>query len=63
MQLQYHWTLDRFSPYVGAGIGAARVSSDIRTDWDPAISFGGGTRIRVNDRFGVFGEFRLRGIE
>lgn len=64
VQLQYHWAVDRFTPYVGAGIGGARVSSDlVGTDWDPTISFGGGTRFRVNDRFGVFGEFRLRGID
>ena len=62
--LQYHWTAGRFRPFAGAGVGAARVSSDvIRTDWDPTVSFAGGTQVRVNERFGVFGEFRLRGVE
>jgi len=63
-QLQYHWRLDRFSPYVGAGIGAARVSSDFaNTDWDPTISFAGGSRVHLTERIGLFGEFRLRGVE
>lgn len=64
-QLQYRWHLGRrFVPYVGAGVGAARVSSRFRnTDWDPTISFGGGTRVRLDERVGVFGELRIRGVE
>ena len=62
-QLQYHFPIGRFTPYLGAGIGAARESADgFETDWTPTISFAGGTRIAVNDRVGVFGELRIRGF-
>ena len=64
VQLQYHWPVGRFTPYLGAGLGVARHSADdLETDWSPAISFGGGTRVSLNDRVGLFGELRLRGIE
>jgi opacity protein-like surface antigen len=62
-QLQYHWNLGRVSPYVGAGIGTAMVKSDFHTDWDPTLSFGAGTGVRLTDRLGVTGELRLRGHE
>ena len=63
-QLQYHFPVGRFTPYLGAGIGASRHSADgLETDWNPTISFAGGTRIAVNDRVGVFGELRIRGVE
>lgn len=63
-QLQYHFRAGRFRPYLGAGIGAARESSDfIDTDWTPTISFAGGTRVALSDRAGLVGEFRLRGFE
>ncbi len=62
-QLQYRWGAGRLSPYVGGGIGAAFVKSDFRTDWDPTLSFAVGTGVRLTERLGVTGEFRLRGHE
>lgn len=62
-QLQYRWNVGRFTPYAGAGFGASRVSSDFHTDWDPVVSFSGGTAVWLSDRVGVTGEFRLRGHE
>lgn len=58
--LQYHWTAGRFFPYAGGGLGAAMVKSDFHTDWDPTWSGAAGTLVRVTDRFGINGEFRLR---
>ena len=64
VQLQYHFPAGRFTPYLGAGLGIARQSAEeIETDWSPAISFAGGTRVAINDRVGLFGELRVRGIE
>src|SRR5688500_721655 len=64
VQLQYHWPLGRFTPYLGAGVGVARESGDaIETDWSPTIAFAGGSRVELNDRVGLFGEFRIRGVE
>jgi hypothetical protein len=63
-QLQYRWNAARFSPFVGVGGGAAMVKSDFHsTDWDPTISFSGGTGVRLTDRLGLLGEVRLRGVE
>jgi opacity protein-like surface antigen len=62
-QLQYRWDVGRFSPYAGGGIGTALVKSDFHTDWDPTLVFGGGTTVRLTDRLGVVGDFRLRGHE
>ena len=62
-QLQYRWAAGRWSPYVGGGIGAALVKSDFRSDWDPALSLAVGTGVRITERLGVRGEFRLRGHE
>lgn len=64
LQLQYHLPVGRFTPYLGAGIGAFRESADaIETDWTPAVSFAGGTRVALNARAGLFGEMRVRGVE
>ena len=64
VQLQYHLPIGRFTPYLGAGIGTFRESGDaIETDWTPTISFAGGTRVSLNDRVGLFGELRIRGVE
>jgi opacity protein-like surface antigen len=60
-QLQYRWGVGRFSPYVGGGVGAALVKSDFHSDWDPTLSVAVGTGVRLTDRLGVTGEFRLRG--
>src|SRR5687768_17131894 len=64
-QLQYRFQAGRFTPYLGAGIGVTRESSDglSETDWTSTISFAGGTRVSINDRVGVFGELRIRGYE
>lgn len=62
-QLRYRWNAGRFFPYVGGGIGAARVKSDFHTDWDPTMSFSAGTGVHVTDRLAVTGEFRLRAHE
>lgn len=64
VQLQYHLPAGRFTPYLGAGIGTFRESAAaIETDWTPAVSFAGGTRVSLNDRVGLFGELRVRGVE
>jgi hypothetical protein len=62
-QLQYRWNLGRFAPYVGGGIGAALVKSDFASDWDPTYSAAVGTSVRLTERLGVAGEFRLRAHE
>ena len=62
-QLQYHWTTGRFEPYAGGGLGAALVTSDFQDDWDPTLSMAVGTTVRLTERVGVTGEFRLRGHE
>jgi hypothetical protein len=62
-QLQYRWDTGRVFPYVGGGIGAALVKSDFFTNWDPTLSVAAGTGVRLTDRLGVTGEFRLRGHE
>ncbi len=61
-QLQYRWTIARFSPYVGGGGGLAMRQSPIRTNWESTLSVAGGTGIRLTDRIGLLGELRLRGI-
>jgi opacity protein-like surface antigen len=61
--LQYRWEAGRLSPYVGGGIGAALVKSDVRSDWDPTLSVAVGTGVRLTERLGVTSEFRLRGHE
>jgi hypothetical protein len=62
-QLQFGWRVGRASPYVGGGIGAAMVKSSYHTDWDPTLSLAAGTGVRLSDRLGLTGEFRLRGHE
>jgi hypothetical protein len=61
--LRYRWNAGRFSPYVGGGAGTALVKSSFHTDWDPTLSVAAGTGVRLTDRLGVTGEFRLRGHE
>jgi opacity protein-like surface antigen len=62
-QLQYRWNVGRVSPYIGGGIGAARVKSSLDTQWDPTFSAAVGTAVYLTDRLGITGEFRLRGHE
>jgi opacity protein-like surface antigen len=62
-QLQYRWNVGRVSPYIGGGIGAARVKSSLDAQWDPTFSAAFGTSVYVTDRLGITGEFRLRGHE
>jgi hypothetical protein len=62
-QLQYRWNVGRVSPYVGGGIGSARVQSAFHTDWDPTFSAAVGSAVYLSDRLGITGEFRLRGHE
>jgi opacity protein-like surface antigen len=62
-QVRYRWSVGRFFPYAGAGLGAARVRSDFHTDWDPTMSFSAGAGVQLSDRLAVTGEFRLRGHE
>jgi hypothetical protein len=45
---------------VGGGAGTALVKSSFHTDWDPTLSVASGTGVRLTDRLGVTGEFRLR---
>jgi outer membrane protein W len=63
-QLQYHFRAGRFTPYLGAGLGFIRESADvIETDWTQTVSFAGGSRVSLNERVGLFGELRIRGVE
>ena len=62
-QLRYNWRAGRVAPYVGGGIGTALVKSSFHTDWDPTLSVAGGAGVRLTDRLGLRGEFRLRGHE
>jgi hypothetical protein len=62
-QVQYGWKVGRLQPFVGAGLGTAMMRSSFHTDWDPTMSFGGGTGVRLTDRVGLHTEFRLRGHE
>jgi hypothetical protein len=39
------------------------VKSSFHTDWDPTLSLAAGTGVRLSDRLGLTGEFRLRGHE
>ncbi len=59
-QARYRWNAGRFTPYVGGGAGTALVKSSFHTDWDPTLSVASGTGVRLTDRLGVTGEFRLR---
>lgn len=59
--LRYRWQAGRFAPYVGGGLGAALVTSSFGSNWDPTIAMAVGTGVRLTDRLGVNGEFRLRG--
>jgi outer membrane protein W len=65
VQLQYHFRAGRFTPYLGAGVGIAFVRDDvILTDSRRStVAFAGGTRVSLNDRAGLFGEFRVRGFD
>ena len=60
-QLQYHWTIGRVEPYVGGGVGASALRSSFNTDWEPTVSFGAGTGVRLTDRLVLTGDFRIRG--
>ena len=60
-QLQYRWNAGRLSPYVGGGMGVARVKSALLTTWDATFSAAVGTSVALTDRLGITGEFRLRG--
>jgi hypothetical protein len=62
-QIQYRWNIARLSPFVGVGGGAALVTSALASDWDPTISFSGGTGVRLTDQLGLLGEVRLRGVK
>ena len=62
-QIRYRWNVGRIVPYVGGGVGTSLVKSSFHTDWDPTLSVAGGTGVRLTDRLGVTGEFRLRGHE
>jgi opacity protein-like surface antigen len=59
-QLRYSWHAGRISPYVGGGMGTALVKSDFHTDWDPTYSVASGAGVRLTERVGLTGEFRLR---
>ena len=61
-QLHYRWHKARWTPFAGAGLGAAAVRSDVGTDWDATVAFSGGTGFRLTDRVGMLGEMRVRGV-
>jgi hypothetical protein len=61
--VRYRWNTARVTPYVGGGLGTALVKSSFHTDWDPTLSVAAGTGVRLTDRLGLTGEFRLRGHE
>lgn len=58
--LRYNWNVGRVAPYVGGGLGTALVKSSFHTDWDPTYSVASGAGVRLTDRLGATGEFRLR---
>ena len=60
-QLQYHWTVGRLEPFVGAGLGTTALSSSGLTNWYPTASAAGGTAVRLTDRFAVTSEVRVHG--
>jgi hypothetical protein len=62
-QLRYRWSAGRVAPYIGGGLGVARVASDFHIDWDPTLSIAAGAGIRLTERLELNGEFRLRGHE
>ena len=62
-QLQYRWNVGPLEPFVGAGLGLSALRSSFHTDVDPTVSFSAGTGIRLTERLGLTGEFRLRGHE
>jgi opacity protein-like surface antigen len=59
-QLRYRWDVGRVSPYVGGGMGTALIKSDFHSEWDPTYSVASGAGVRLTDRLGLTGEFRLR---
>ena len=59
-QLRYRWDVGRVSPYVGGGMGTALIKSDFHSEWDPTYSVGSGAGVRLTERLGLTGEFRLR---
>jgi hypothetical protein len=60
-QLQYRWNLGRVSPYVGGGMGVARLSLLDTPRWRPTFSTAGGAAVYLTDRLGINGELRVRG--
>lgn len=61
--LLYRWPIARWTPFIGAGTGAAAIRSDLGTDWDATLSVAGGTGFRLTERLGLLGEMRVRGVE
>jgi opacity protein-like surface antigen len=59
-QLRHRWDVGRVSPYVGGGWGTALVKSDFHSEWDPTYSVASGAGVRLTERLGLTGEFRLR---
>ena len=62
-QLHYRWNVGRVAPYIGGGMGLSRRGGRNFSGWDPTFSAAVGSAVYLTDRFGITGEFRLRGHE
>jgi hypothetical protein len=64
-QLQYHWRVRAFRPYVGGGAGMAWRDRGVlgHSSLNLTLSVAGGTRVDLTDRLALVGEVRLRGVE
>jgi hypothetical protein len=62
-RVTYRWKARRLSPYVGGGVGTALVTASFHNDRDPTLSNAADITVRLTNRLGVNGEFRLRGHE
>lgn len=66
-QLQYHWRVNKVSPYAGGGIGFLHRRQEFlgvtMTRNNLALGAVGGARFHFNDRVAALGEFRIHTID
>ncbi len=63
VQLQFTPFEGRFGPYVGGGIGGARVAFADGQDWTWTLSGAGGLRLQVSQAWGILGELRVWAVD